>query len=392
MTSKKSLLALNMCHILLDGLYDSIPVLLAIIVATQANADTIVGIVTSLVALASTLAGLATISVSSRFNLMQATAIILFTGGAGFLVVAFSGGIWLIGLGFILVALGQNIFHNMAFSFFTQTTNRASLGRAISNFTAVGDLGRIPLISLASLIGAMSFNEIAGWRAASFGFGCINIVLFAISYPTLFKKDNIASKVNSRPVRQLPNFGIVRDTKVFLTVLANVLNTVSCGCLFAFLPLLLLSKGFPPKALAGFAFGFSIGCFVGKIACGRLIDRFGSRKVFMWAQGILSLLICLLLVGDSFYYVVCVSLLIGIVTKGSVPIVQTLATEYVTSDKYDDIFSINSFFRGTALIVIPLLFGFLASAYGINLIYMIMAVVSCIAVIPIIAMSHVKQV
>jgi MFS family permease len=149
--------------------------------------------------------------------------------------------------------------------------------------------------------------------------------------------------------------------------------------------LLLLSKGFAPKALAGFAFGFSLGCFVGKIACGRLIDRFGSRSTFIGAQLLLSLLIVLLLLGDSFYYVITISLFIGIVTKGSVPVVQTLATEYVARDFYDDIFSVNSFFRGIALIIIPLFFGFSASLYGIHSIYMIMAAVSITAVLPIVA-------
>jgi len=387
-TAKRPLLALNVCHILLDGLYDSIPVLLAIIVAAQANADSIVGTVMSLAALASTLAGLATISFSSRFTLMQATVLILFIGGAGFWIVAFSGGIWLAGFGFILVALGQNVFHNMAFSFFARTTDRASLGRAISDFTAIGDLGRVPLISLAGFIGAMSFNDIAGWRLASFCFGLMNIVLFIISCPILFKKDTLIPKEHSGRNKLLPSFGIMRDKNVFLTVFANMLNTISCGSLFTFLPLLLLAKGFAPKALAGFAFGFSLGCFVGKVACGRLIDRFGSRSTFIGAQLLLSLLIVLLLIGDSFYYVITISLFIGIVTKGSVPVVQTLAAEYAAKDTYDDIFSINSFFRGVALIIIPLFFGFLASLHGIDSIYMIMAAVSIAAVLPIVAMRY----
>ena len=72
------------------------------------------------------------------------------------------------------------------------------------------------------------------------------------------------------------------------------------------------------------------------------------------------------------------------------PIIQTLATEYIARDKYDDIFSINSFFRGAVLIIIPLLFGFLASVYGIHTIYMIMATVSAIATLPILLVGSVR--
>ncbi len=381
----KSLLALNLCHVLLDGFYDSIPVLLAIIVAAQSNADTIVGMVTSLAALASTLAGLATISFSARFTLMQATLIILLMGGIGFGVVAVSDGIWLAGLGFIIVALGQSVFHNMAFSFFTHTTDRASLGRAISDFTAIGDLGRIPLISLSSAIGAMSFYGIAGWRVATGSFALVNVLLFIACYPVLFAKKSETTPRTDRTAL-LPNFTILRDKRVLFAVLANMLNTISCGSLFTFLPLLLLSKGFEAQTLAGFAFGFSLGCFVGKIACGRLIDRFGSRKVFVVAQILLSLFIGFLLVSENFYFIVTASLLIGLVTKGSVPIAQTLATEHVQREQYDDVFSVNSLFRGGAMIGVPLLFGFLASILGIEAIYMVMAAVSIVAIVPIIAL------
>lgn len=389
MVSKKPLLLLNVFHILLDGFYDSIPVLLAIIVSAKANADSIVGSITSVAALGGTVAGLSSIFISSRYTLMQATLLILFTGCIGFFVVAFSGGIWMVGLGFTLVALGQNVFHNMAFSYFTQTTERASLGRVISDFTAIGDVGRIPLVSLASFIGAMNISEIAGWRLATFSFGLINLLLVLGFYPVAFSKAETSAVGSGAINRFFPSFGLVKNAKVLLMVLANMFNTISCGSLFSFLPLLLLSKGFSPTTLAGFAFGFTSGCFIGKIACGRLIDRFGSQAIFVGAQLLLSVLIFLLICSSNLYGVIVISLAIGVVTKGSVPVVQTLATEHVDRKLYDDIFSINSFFRGAALIVTPMLFGFLASTYGIEMIYLFMAGASVVAIIPIIAMRFV---
>ena len=59
------------------------------------------------------------------------------------------------------------------------------------------------------------------------------------------------------------------------------------------------------------------------------------------------------------------SILLGIVTKGTVPVLQTLLVEPVTDPQaYDDLFAVNTFARGSTNILTPLLFGFIASAFS----------------------------
>jgi MFS family permease len=176
-----------------------------------------------------------------------------------------------------------------------------------------------------------------------------------------------------------------------LTVLANMLNALTCGALFTFLPLLLLSKGFSPSTLGVFGLGFSIGCFMGKIICGRLIDKYGSSTAFISSHAILSILLYFLIVNNHLNYVIFLSFTIGIVTKGSIPIVQTIATEFIPKSKYNDIFSINTFFRGIVMIITPLSFGLIAELFGIKSVFFIMSICSIVSIFPILLVNYFKK-
>ena len=50
---------------------------------------------------------------------------------------------------------------------------------------------------------------------------------------------------------------------------------------------------------------------------------------------------------------------------------------------YDDLFAFNTFARGSTNILTPLLFGFIASAFSAEYIYVLMAIVSVFAVAPV---------
>ena len=127
--------------------------------------------------------------------------------------------------------------------------------------------------------------------------------------------------------------------------------------------MLLIGKGVDPKIIGSFALGFSVGSFLGKMACGRFVDSFGPRKVFVAAELLLTVLLCALIMADQLVLIVSIALLLGIVTKGTVPVIQAIITEPVRdAASYSDVFSINSFLRGITNMLTPLLFGFLASA------------------------------
>ena len=383
MLPRSSYRILNAYHILIDGLFDSVPILLAFMVIAFGAGEKAAGFIVSAGAALSTLAGLGTPAVSRSFGCMRATALITALYGAGFFLAAFTENIVTAGVCFILAVAGQAAFHNISFAYIAQRTERSRIGRIISDFTAIGDIGRIPLVSLAAFAAAYAFPVFPGWKIVCFGYGavalCAGFWLFVSS-----RGEEPEGRDKASGVRFLPSFALAKDRNVALALLGSALNACSNDRIFTFLPLLLMSKGIDPASIGGFALGFTAGSFLGKMACGRCVDIFGPRTVFITAEAVLALLLGVLLVSANIAVIVVVALLLGIVTKGTVPVVQAIITEPVRdSSVYNDVFSINSFVRGVTNMATPLFFGLVAAAWGMNSIYAIMAVAALIAIIPV---------
>lgn len=188
---------------------------------------------------------------------------------------------------------------------------------------------------------------------------------------------------NAAPVRVVQHF----DELPVSIKKKHAGNAAALEGVFTFLPLLLIGKGVDPTIIGSFALGFSVGSFLGKMACGRFVDGFGPRKVFVAAELLLTALLCALIMADQLVLIVSIALLLGIVTKGTVPVIQAIITEPVRdAASYGDVFSINSFLRGITNMLTPLLFGFLASAWSMNAIYEIMAVAAAVAAVPVLLM------
>ena len=83
---------LNLYHILIDGLFDSVPVVLAFMALALGSGGTDVGLVVSLGAALSTAVGLGTGLFSRRFGFYGSVALLIGLAGLGYLGAAFAGG------------------------------------------------------------------------------------------------------------------------------------------------------------------------------------------------------------------------------------------------------------------------------------------------------------
>ena len=347
------------------------------------------GVIVSLAIAASTLAGLGTIFLSRRLGFSGTVSLVTALYGAGFIAAALSQHIMFAGLCFIVAMTGHNVFHNIAFSYLTRHTERRGLGKVISNFTAIGDIGRIPLVSLAGFSAAFTMLGFPGWRVICLVYGTTALAAAGCLFFSAFRHEEEMDQENNKVSQsRFPSFSLLRDRKLALSMFASVLNALSNDRIFTFLPLLLLTRGIDPKIIGTFALGFSVGSFMGKMVCGRLVDRFGSHAVFIVAELLLAVLLTTLLLSNQLTLIIVISLLLGIVTKGTVPVIQTIITEPLTdAHGYDDVFSINTFLRGITNILTPLLFGFLASALGIDWIYVLMVIIAVLATLPVLMMG-----
>ena len=126
-----------------------------------------------------------------------------------------------------------------------------------------------------------------------------------------------------------------------------------------------------------------------------MLDKFGAKSVFIVAESLLSVFLFLIIYSNSLLFIMTIAFIIGLLTKGTVPIIQAIITiPFQNIGRYDEIFSINSFLRGITNILSPLFFGFIASFWSINIIYVIMGIISLITILPMLyfdSSSRVKE-
>lgn len=388
----KQLTLLNIFHIIIDGLYGSVPILLSFMVLSFGSEEKEAGLILSLVNATVTLAGLTAIFFSRHLGLYRTISLITLFYGVGFCVNAFSRDIYFSGFCFVLATAGFGVFHNATFSYLTANSEKGSLGKTLGDFTAIGDIGRIPLTSLAGFIAAFSIAGFSGWRIVclAYGLGALlcaaRLSLFSFRERQGFRRENPPHPGTGKV---FPSFRLLRDRRYALPIVAGVLDAFGSNQVFAFLPFLLFAKGFDPKIIGPLAFAFTSGCLLGKAALGRMVDKYGNRKIFAATEATMSALLGFLTWGSHPVVIVGTAFLLGIVTKGTVPVIQTIITGPVQKKhEYDDIFAIHSFSCGIANMISPLLFGFIASSAGINWSFALMAIAASCAVIPVLLMSQ----
>ena len=390
-TNSKPTFLLNIFHVLIDGLFESVPLLLSFMAIAWGSGEKEVGLIISLAVMASTLTGLATKPLSRRFGRLTALIWITALYGAGFFMNAFSANLYFAGGCFILATAGHTVFHSISFSYLSAATDRTELGTALGNFTALGDIGRVPFTALTGFMAASSLAGLPGWRIVSFvyGLGALLFSYWAGSF--LFSKNArtpVEDSAAANPTKNLPDFSLLRNSRYALPILANSFDAFGSDRIFTFLPFLLLAKNIEPQKIGLFALLFTLSGFGGKMVCGRLVDRFGARPVFIAAESSMALLLGILVVATQPSLLMGIAFLLGIVTKGTVPAVQTIVANTVEDPtEYDDIFTLNNLSRGATNIVAPLVFGFIAAAHGVIWAYGVMGIAVCCAVLPIAMMK-----
>jgi len=395
MIPKSALLRLNAFHVVNDGLYDSVPILLSFMFIAFGAGEREVGIVTACAAACSTLLSLSSVWISRKLRMAHIFALVSTFYGIGFLANSVAWNIPFSGCFFVLALCGHGIFHAMAFSYISAHTERRFLGKILGDFTVVGDIGRIPLVSFAGFAAAFSLWGVPGWRFVSLSYGAaallaaIWLLASARHFPDR-PEDNEASEETQ--ARRLPAFALLRDKDVALSMLSSALNAFSSDRIFTFLPLLLFAKGIEPERMGVFALGFTLGSCLGRMACGRLIDRFGSRPIFASASLLMAALLLLLTAAEHLILIVALSLTLGLVARGAAPVVQTIVTEPENARRnYAGIFSMSTFFRGSINICTPLIFGFVGANFGMHWSFCIMAGGAFLAALPMLLLRTKQQ-
>ncbi len=374
---KANLLFLNILHILNDGFQASFLLLLPFIEKDLSITLTEVGMLGGIMGLSGILLALPSSHIAAKYGGFKILVYALSIYAFGYITTSMARAFPILFLTFLLGSIGFGVFHPIAFALISKWSDKESRGRQMGNFTAIGDIGRIGIAASLTFIIAY-----IGWRSTSLLYGLVAILVFCYLYFFHISKNDQIEEKKQVTLENSYRY-LLRHKGFLLASITGVLDSFASSSLFVFLPFLLLTKGIQLSFLGSFTAAFFIGNFVGKTLLGRFVDRYGGIKVFVLSEISMALLIVILSSASLLPLIIIVSIMLGALTKGTVPVAQTLVSQSVEDqENHEKAFGIHSLFTNIATTVSPILLGLISDTYGIVYAFYLSACFAVVATIP----------
>lgn len=380
---------LLLLHFFNDGIRTTTIILLPFIAKELSINYTQVGILGSSQGLLALLLAIPTGLIASKiggFKLLLTALLIYSLGATG---ISISPNLLFLIPVFYLTAIGFGVFHTVGFTLVARTSTKENIGKNMANFTAIGDVGRIAISSFALLI-----IPLLGWRITAVTLGCIGLFLYLTSKITNI--DNDKKKLGQ--VNLIENHKdwfkdfliILKTKKLLLVALASFIDAFASNQLFIFLPFFFLARGIDITFLSIFTGGYFVANFVGKTLLGRAVDKYGSKIVFVSSELLMAATLILFSISYNFILLFIFSFLLGIFSKGTSPVIQSMFSESAHETHYEKVYAISEIFIGAATAISPIIFGFSGDYFGVSSIFYLSAVFALIAILPIIFLPQIK--
>lgn len=173
----KHFFALSLLHILNDGYLASFLLLLPFIAISQGLDLSQVGFLGTILNSASVLLAMPAGYIAAKFGGLKTLIFALAVYGFGLLGCGMLGSSYLIIVMYALGGIGFGVFHPIAFALIAKWSPKATRGKNMGNFTAIGDVGRIAIATALSFI-----VVVIGWQQTAVLYAVIALIVDAIFY------------------------------------------------------------------------------------------------------------------------------------------------------------------------------------------------------------------
>lgn len=380
------LVLLYILHIFNDGYQAAFLILLPFIAKDLGINLTQVGTLGSIIYIMEMIFSLPAGYLAARFDGLKILTVLMFVFAAGFSGLFFTTSLVTLLLPFFLVGVAYGMFHPIGFSLVAKWVEANTRGRQLGDFTAIGDIGRITLPAIITYLVVLM-----GWKSTSLAFGISAFVLFIVAF-VIYHNHKKTQERTEEKHEHISMLKLLMNRKYMLAVFASTLDSIASSSLFIFLPFLLLQKGIAPSILGSFAAAYFVGNFLGKSAIGRLVDKFGNALVFISAEILMAVFIVFLTFTNSPIFIVMFSVIVGALTKGTVPARTAMGIEALKGHKrFEKAISLSAFFITTGGSIAPLLYGRIADVWGINMTFYVSASIALLAIIPAMIFRLIKK-
>lgn len=373
---KHGILTLNTLHILNDGYYASLILLLPFLTHDFQLDLFQAGFLGSIPGLLAIVVALPASPLSIKFGGVKILLTAALAYAFSYLFLSATVSFMTVLPIFILAGAAFGSFHPVAFALVARLVDPKKRGQEIGKFTALGDTGKVAISALVTFLAAL-----IGWRSTSLLYGLsAGILILCVSF-FLFKSRSPHQKLE-KP-KHLPLSVLLKNKRFLLASSAGFLDFLSSYPLFIFLPFLLLSKGVSPSILGSLVGAYLIGNLFGKAALGRLTDIFGHAKIFIIAEFFTAVFILLLTFSNGIIPIIIISIILGTLTKGTVPVTQTMVTDAVEHHgNFEKSIGFYSFVSNIAAAISTIFLGYVSDHFGIQNAFVLNSLFAFSAIIP----------
>ena len=363
---------IGLLHVLNDGFLASLPLLLPFMQKDLGLDFESVGLLSSILASAGVVLALPAARIARKFGGLRVLGMALLLYSVALILAGCATGLFSLTVSFALASIGFGLFHPIAFALVAHGSSAQDVGKKMGNFTAIGDLGRIGIAAAATfLVAALS------WRETAIIYGVLPLLMFALFFRRTPVDLNAEAKVGAKPQ------GLRCSENFILAIIAGGLDALASSAIFIFIPFLLIHRGIPTALLGALSGAFFVGNMLGKVLVGRVVDKLGCFRVFVVSEIVMAVLLLYLSVETSTVLIALLSILLGAVTKGTVPVINTMVSNSVPDRAlYEKAFGIVSFVGGVAAVVAPYVYGLVAERFGIIAVFRLCAGFALLAIIP----------
>jgi len=371
---------LNLLHIFNDGYQASFLLLLPFIAKDLHISLTQIGQLGSFIYFFETILALPTGYLGEKISPFKLIIAAMCLYGISYLFIYFVHSYLFLIFLFILAGIGFALFHPLGFALAASLSPKNSIGKNVGDFTAIGDLGRI---SLSTAVTFLAVN--IGWRNTSLLYSFlififIFIFLRVIRKKIIHNKMVVEGKLNTKSVKFSQ---LLKNRKFILSSLTALFDSAASSSLFIFLPFLLIKKGVNPAVLGTFTAAYFVGNFLGKSVIGRLTDKWGGVTVFVIAELCMAIFIIVLTQTSSLWLIIIISIILGTLTKGTIPARATMAIESVAHHgRYEKAVALLGFIASIGTTSAPMIYGKIADSWGISYTFYLSAILAIVAIIP----------
>ncbi|MBI4080384.1 MAG: MFS transporter [Candidatus Levybacteria bacterium] len=374
---------LYLCSFLVKGWEVSILLLLPYIQLQQQISIAQVGLLSAVLSVFQIFSNLFSGHFAEKFGNKKVISFALFVFGLAWLTIAVQANILLMILVYACAGIGVGLFNPLANSLVAKMadTNR---GKAMGNFSAVTDVGRVIASSLtAFLLAAVSYKYLSlGYALVTFA---IVILFFTI-------KQNFSKEKDKSELQKIKIVSLLRDKKYIYSILTGMCDSFASASLYIFIPLLLVPKGIDFTTTGVLTALFFAGYMSGRLLLGRVADKHGFGRTLIVAEIAMALFILLLVVVKSVVLVAITIFLLGIFTRGTSPIIRAMVAEAVSEkERFDKAYSFYSFSVNSSSVISRPIFGFLAAIIGISSVFYLASFVCLVAIVPILQYTKLQK-